>query len=606
MRSDGRARSRALQSVLVVTALSLAVRLVALGGRIFHWDEGRVGYWIIRYHESGQFAYRPIVHGPFLFIVNDWVFSIPGLGITDFSARLIVALVGGLLPLSAWLLRDHLRDSEVVALAAVLAVNPLLVYYSRFMRNDVLVGAFAFVALALFVRALARGDARLVYPAVAALALAFAAKENAVVYVLCFLGAGALLIDHRLFRAARSERSVRRLVTGEWRRAIAYRLQSWGGSVRRGVGLALAHTVAAAVVFVAVITFFYAPRPDLWHALGSPGRLPELVRTATVGSWTSFYDLWVAGSHQGHDYLPFLYDYLETLLYGAPFVLLFAVVGFVADGYGVVDADAEGSRALVAFAAYWGAVSVVGYPVATDIRAPWAAVHAVIPLAVPAAVGVTLSVRRVGTAVERMRAAAGDEGTADDDGDDLFAAWTLPTALAALVLCGAVVGVIGANAVYMNSASEETAGEIIQWAQPENELKETLRLVHGVVRVNDGTDVLFVGTHPKNNPSDVRFYVENESSLRQPRPGGPSWHTRLPLPWYLERYDANVTSISPDATIGANPPPVVIAAGWDEERVARQLSGYERHRHDFRLWSDEIVVFIDEDALATARSRGYV
>src|SRR6056297_2220217 len=106
-------RRRALQAVLAITALALAVRLVGLGVRIFHWDEGRVAYWILRYHESGQFAYRPIVHGPFLFIVNDWVFSIPFLGASDFSARLIVALVGGLLPLSAWLLRDRLRDAEV-------------------------------------------------------------------------------------------------------------------------------------------------------------------------------------------------------------------------------------------------------------------------------------------------------------------------------------------------------------------------------------------------------------------------------------------------------------------------------------------------------------
>ena len=590
------ARRRALQAVLAITALALAVRLVGLGARIFHWDEGRVGYWILRYHESGQFAYRPIVHGPFLFVVNDWVFSIPFLGASDFSARLIVAVVGGLLPLSAWLLRDHLRDAELVALAVVLAVNPLLVYYSRFMRNDVLVGAFAFVALALFVRALDRGDARLVYPAAAAMGLAFTTKENAVVYLLCYLGAGALLLDHRLFRAARSNRSVRRLVLRDWRTALAYRLQAWGGSVRRGVGLAFAHTAGALVAFFAVVTFFYAPRPELWTALAAPSRLPGVVEAATVGSWESFYGLWVAGSHQNHDYLPFLYDYLETLLYGAPFVLLFALLGFVADGYGD-----DGYRDVVAFATYWGAVSIVGYPIATDIRAPWAAVHAVIPLAVPAAVGVAAAARRVRVTV---RERAGDDP--DTNGLLTPAAWTRSAALAALVLCAAAVGAVGANAAYANSASDEEAGEVIQWAQPENDLKDTLELVRGVARTNEGTDVLFVGTHTPGNPSDVRFYVANESTLGQPRPGGPSWHTRLPLPWYLERYDAEVTSTAPDASLPADPPPVVVAAGWDEDRVARALPGYERHRHDFRLWSDEIVVFVDEAALERAREQGHV
>ncbi|GAB6860105.1 flippase activity-associated protein Agl23 [Haloplanus litoreus] len=597
MRTDGRRRT--LRAVLVITAFALALRLVTLGARIFHWDEGRVGYWILRYHETGQYAYRPIVHGPFLFVVNNWVFSVPFLGATDFSARLIVASVGGLLPLSAWLLRDRLRDAEVVALAAVFAVNPLLVYYSRFMRNDVLVGAFAFVALALFVRALDRGDARLLYPAAAAFGLAFTTKENAVVYLLCFLGAGALIVDHHLFRTARSDRSIRTLVLSEWRTAIAYRLASWGGSVRRGLGLAFANTVGVLVVFVVVVTFFYAPRPELWQALAAPGRLPGVVESATVGSWESFYDLWVNGSHQNHDYLPFLYDYLETLLYGAPFVLLFAVIGFVADGYGGTDGD--GPRALVAFTAYWGAVSILGYPVATDIRAPWAAVHAVIPLAVPGAVGVATLARRVRASIRRTRNRSGD------DGGRVSRAWTLPTAMAVLLLCGAAVGAVGANAMYANSTDDDEAGQIIQWAQPENDLKETLGLVRGVVRVTDGTDVVFVGTHTPGNPSDVRFYVEDEGSLRQPRPGGPSWHTRLPLPWYLERYGANVTSTPPDnKTLGANPPPVVVAASWDADTVGRQLSGYSRHRHDFRLWSDEIVVFVDDDALERAREQGYV
>jgi predicted membrane-bound mannosyltransferase len=142
---------------------------------------------------------------------------------------------------------------------------------------------------------------------------------------------------------------------------------------------------------------------------------------------------------------------------------------------------------------------------------------------------------------------------------------------------------------------------VIQWAQPENDLKRTLERVRDVARATDGTDVLFVGTHAPGNPSDVRFHVENESTLRQPRPGGPSWHTRLPLPWYLERYGATVTSVAPEAALPADPPPVIVAASWDADRVARQVSGYERHRHDFRLWNDEIVVFVDESALERAR-----
>ncbi|MFB6280648.1 MAG: flippase activity-associated protein Agl23 [Haloferacaceae archaeon] len=590
------ALDRTTLAVCGVVVLALAARLYRLGARVMHWDEGRVGYWILRYHETGQHHYRPIVHGPFLPIVNDYVFAV--LPPTDFSARLVVALVGGLLPLVALLLRDRLRDDETVALALVLAANPLLVYYSRFMRNDVLVGGFALLALALVVRAYDAGDAGLVTPAAAVLALAFTAKENALVYAVCFLGAGTLLLDHRLLRATTAGEAP--LAVGRrWLAGLARRLRRWGGSLRRGVGLAAGHAASALTAFLAVVVFFYAPRPDLWTALARPATLPGVLEAATVGSWKAFYGTWINGAHQSNPYFPFLYDYLETLVYGAPAVLAFAAIGFVADGYGPVGGDAagsdpgagSGSRDLVAFATYWGAVSVLGYPIATDIRAPWAVVHAVVPLAIPAAVGAAHVYRRA----DPVRVPGGLSGRDDVVGP----------AVAALIVLAAATGVAGANAAYANSASD-AEGEVLQYAQPANDLKPTLHDVEAVVaHTDDGPapDVLYVGSTPPAG-SGTRLYVRNESSADQPPVGGPSWHSRLPLPWYFERYGAEPTSIPPDASLPGDPPPVVIAYTWDRDRVARQLPGYVAREHRFRLWSQHIVVFIDRGALSAARDGG--
>ncbi|MFB6080837.1 MAG: flippase activity-associated protein Agl23 [Haloferacaceae archaeon] len=571
---------RTTLAVLGVVVLALAVRIYRLGARVMHWDEGRVGYWILRFHETGQYHYRPIVHGPFLAIVNDHVFSV--LAPTDFSARLVVAVVGGLLPLVALALRGRLRDDETVALALVLAANPLLVYYSRFMRNDVLVGGFSLVALALGVRAVDRGDVRLVYPAAGALALAFTAKENALIYVVCFLGAGTLLLDHRLIRATTAGAAPRAVVRG-WLDAVGTHLGRWGGNLRGGLARALGHGAGAVVVFLVVVTFFYAPRPDLWNAVAAPTTLPGVVREATVGSWKSFYGLWVGGGHQSNPYASFLYDYLETLAYGAPAVVTFAVVGFVVDGYGA-DAGGRGSRDLVAFAAYWGAVSVVGYPLVTDIRAPWAVVHAVVPLSIPAAVGLAYVYRRADLSLAPDR---------DDVAGPL---------IAALLVLVAVTGVAGANAAYTNSASD-AQGQVLQYAQPGNDLKATLRDVRTVVQATDdgpGPDVLFVGSTQPGG-SRTLFYVRDESSAAQPPVGGPNWHSRLPLPWYLERYGAEVTSTAPNESLPADPPPVVIAYDWDRARVASQLDGYVAHEHRFRLWSERIVIFVDRSALESAR-----
>lgn len=211
-REDATSDRRTLAVLAGVALLSLALRLFQLGGRVFHWDEGRVGYWILRYHETGYFVYRPIIHGPFIQHVNALLFHL--VPATDFWARFPIAVITAALPLTAWLFRRHLRDVELVALGLLLTLDPLLLYYSRFMRSDPLVGAFGFATFALLVRAWDTRDERFGYAAAATLALAFASKENALVYALCLAGATALLYDHRLVRAtARGEAVLDRVLS---------------------------------------------------------------------------------------------------------------------------------------------------------------------------------------------------------------------------------------------------------------------------------------------------------------------------------------------------------------------------------------------------------
>ncbi|MDS0298414.1 TIGR03663 family protein [Halogeometricum sp. S1BR25-6] len=575
----GTAHSRALLAVLAVSVLALGMRLVALGGRIFHWDEGRVGYWILRYHDSGYHVYRPIVHGPFLPIVNDWLLTVAPA--SDFLLRLPVAVVGGLLPLAAWLFRERLTRTEVVAFAGLLALNPLLVYYSRFMRNDVLVAAFSLFALGCIVRGFDTGRLRYAFPAAALLALGFTAKENALVYVLCFLGAGALLLDHRLLQATARGDAARDVVFGRWPTAVRSRVRGHGTASRPGWLRVGATLVGAFAVFWAVFVFFYAPRPDLWQALGDPTRLPGVVEAGSVGALEEFANTWVGSSHQDHAYLPYLHDIVETLVYGAPVVLGFTLIGIVVDRYGFQTGGTY--RELVAFATYWGLASLAGYPIATDIEAPWAAVHIVVPLAVPAAVGVAFVV--------------------DSAREALAAEDAVGVGLAAVVVLAAVGGVAVANVEYFNSTSNEDR-QVLQWAQPGNDLKESLQKVEAVAAENEGTDVLFFSRPVPGDESREVFWVANESELlTPPPPGGTHWHDRLPLPWYLEKYDANVSSTDPDASAEealSDPPPVVIAREFSRDEAEEQLDGYVAYEHDWRLRSEHVVVFIDRDALDAA------
>lgn len=579
------ADSRTLLAVVAVTLVALTVRLWDLGGRVFHWDEGRVGYWTLRYAETGEFAYAPIIHGPFLRIVNASVFGL--LPPTDATARLVVAIVGGLLPLAAWLFRERLDRVEVVALAALLAANPLLIYYSRFMRNDVLVGAFAFVALGFAVRTLDTRRVRYFYPSVAFLALSLSTKANTLLYVLCFAGAAALVADHRLVRKIRDGESLRRVVRS-WPSTVRDAARDVSGE-RSPALVVPAHALGLAATFLAVVVFFYAPRPLLYAALGTPSMWGTVVHEATVGSARELVDLWIAGDMQDNPYLEYLGHELETLAYGAAVVCVFALVGFVVDGYGRSGVEDGGrssrtpagrSRALVAFASYWALASLVGYPAATDINAPWSAVHVVLPLTIPAAVGVAYVARETLAAVERA-----DRRTA---------------LLAGVVLLVALAGVVAPTALYWNSADPDRT-EVVQWSQPHNDLRESLDDAEAVIAAADrDVDVLFVGADIDSR--DGAFYVEDETVAdSKGAPGG--WYDRLPLPWYFERAGANVDSVPPDADHAealAEPPPVVVAHADKRSAVDPHLAGYVDREHELRLWSFRVVVYVEEDALAAA------
>jgi uncharacterized protein (TIGR03663 family) len=560
-----------LLAVVGLAALALVARLAFLGERIAHWDEARVAYWILEFVRTGSFEYRPIIHGPFVQQVNRFVF--PVLGPTDFAMRLPVALLGGLLPLAAWLFRERLRGAEVVALAAFLAADPILLYYSRFMRSDVPLAVFAFVALGLFVRLLDTRRPRYLYAGTAALALAFTTKENALIYVLAALGALALLADHRLFSNGR--------LRGEWGASLGDRARR----AARSAGRWLPHAALALVLALVVLVYFYAPRVgadaagvglDAALRTGDLGMLADVVGEATLGSWERFESSWAGSNKRDHAYLPYLGSFVETLLVGSGALVALALVGFLADRY-----SDDGPRDVVALGFYVGAASVFGYPIIEDIEAPWVTVHAVVALAIPAAVGAALLYRR------------GRAALADND-------WT-GTTIAALVLLlvAGQVAVVGAEKVYLDPAAGEN--ELVQFAQPAGDFRPTLEAMATLAAREEGTDVLLYGeTIVDGNRGDRR------------EPACSKWFAALPFPWYTERADMQVACAANESQLDGieSMPPVVLTYdttpndGTSDARDLDRLDGYDRGTYRSRTNQDNVTVFLDQSALAEARSDG--
>jgi uncharacterized protein (TIGR03663 family) len=550
--------------VLDITFVALLARLYDLGGRVVHWDEARVGYWTLRYMETGNVEYRPIIHGPFYHHVNGAVFDL--VGASPFSMRLVVAVVGGLLPLTALCFRDRLSDLSVAALAGFLAFSPALVYYSRFMRGDPLVAAFCFAAFAFGVRAIDTRRRRYVLAAVGAFTLGLTVKENAVLYPVCWLGAALFSLDHHL------------LATRDWRELRAFdgeALSVARESLARGARLLWrnALVVAAAVVeFLAIMVFFYAPRtrsgsgPGLEDVADDPGLLPEVVWLSTGGAATKLWNGWIKGSHQDHSYIPFFGDFLQSLAYGALAVALLALLGFVVDRY-----RRDGPTTLVQFGFYWGFFSLLGYPLVTDIKAPWATVNAVVAFAVPAAFGFALLVRWARDARE--------------DADDLAFA---VACFAVLVVVGQV-GLTTTQAVYVDDQSE--SNHLVQYAQPAGDIGPVMGVLGEAGSAPGGPDIVFYGD----------FFVDGGPPTVPRKPGCIRWFNALPLPWYLGTSGAEVAcaenGTALDATLAdaESPPAIVVARERAAPGIAGSLEDYEAHTYLLRLTDTPTTFFVDED-----------
>lgn len=572
---DRRTRTRLL--VAVVAVLALAVRLFALGARVAHQDEARVAYWAYRYMESGVYWYRPIVHGPFLTIVNSYIFAL--FGASDFSMRLVVAVVGGLLPLSALLFRERLRDSETVALALVLAANPILLYYSRFYRNDLLLAGFMLVAFGFFVRAYDHRRPAYLYCGTAFFALAFTTKENALVYPVTWAGAAALLWDRRLLISRIGGHDLRKAFVERGRRVVRS-LRNWWY-----------HFVFAVVEFFVVFVFFYAPRgraaepePTLGATLADPTLLPALVGEAVLGSWREFVAQWGSGN-QG-SYLSAAEALWPVLREGALVLLVLAVVGFLVDRY-----TGERPRDVVAFSFFWGFASLLGYPVIVDNPFPWEVIHVIVPLVIPAAVGLAL-VGRIGIS-----------GLADKDAR---------TAVVAALVLLVVAGQVGVTAYDTSFANPQSAdNELVQYAQSSSEMKPLLHDIRRIIRTNDGTDVFYYGDDPDFEGDEL--YAPDPASHLTPTAGS-GWFERLPFAWYFEMYGAetnstnDATAVSQAVQTGERPPVVIAFAPSDtctEEYdnatdIDQYMNGYESHkvqrfRYDSGCTISSIVVYVDED-----------
>jgi uncharacterized protein (TIGR03663 family) len=264
---------------LLIILAALIVRFLFLDLKLFHHDEAIHAWFSYRLLTEGSYTYDPVYHGPFLYYVTAGMFAL--FGDSDFVGRVLPAVLGTatitlLYPVCRL---GYLSRNGTLVAALFLAVSPNMVYFSRFLRNDIFVVFFTMLLLVAVLYYLEYRQRRYVLLAAAAAGLGMCCKENMPIIIGTF---GLWLLV--LLRQKKIS-----LQPGWWKDIILW--------------------VGGTVCIMAVI-------------YSSFGTQPEVVMTG----WLDAINHWTAMHSQQRLGGPPYFYILLFLLYEVP-ILLFAMIG---------------------------------------------------------------------------------------------------------------------------------------------------------------------------------------------------------------------------------------------------------------------------------------
>jgi len=169
---------KALYLTLIV--LALVTRLWGLGIRTQSHDESLHTKYSWNLYAGQGFEHTPLMHGPFLF--HGTALSYFLFGDNDFTARLLVALIGVAVVAFPYLMRRWLGHAGALCASFLLLISPSIAYYSRYIRHDLPVILWILIVITSVFSYLRDGRDRWLYLMAAGISLSFATKEVAFIY----------------------------------------------------------------------------------------------------------------------------------------------------------------------------------------------------------------------------------------------------------------------------------------------------------------------------------------------------------------------------------------------------------------------------------------
>ncbi|HYW90367.1 MAG TPA: flippase activity-associated protein Agl23, partial [Chloroflexota bacterium] len=203
---------------LALMLLGLVLRVWGLGAKALHHDESLHAFYSWRLYDGEGYAHDPMMHGPLLFELNALAYLL--FGASDFTARLVPALLGTAIIGMPYFLRHELGRAGAIAASLLFVISPAFLYFSRFIRHDIYVDAFTLLMVIGVFRYLATGNRTWFYTTCVSAALLFATKEDfyisGFILFMFLVGSWFLLKGERrlLFRARVRALGVRSWVIG--------------------------------------------------------------------------------------------------------------------------------------------------------------------------------------------------------------------------------------------------------------------------------------------------------------------------------------------------------------------------------------------------------
>ncbi len=320
--------------LVIILVIAVATRIAFLDARPLDHDESVHAYLSYKLLNYNQYSYDPAFHGPFLYFASAGIFG--ALGDSEFTARL-TPVIFSVIGIFAACLYDRWFGKGTYVFAFLMIFSPTILYYSRYMRNDIiLLGSFLVVVYCYF-RYLSSQKEYLAYIAAVFVGVMLTAKENAYIYIFILI---SFIILYGLYRKRLNYLSI--LTKWDWKK----------------LRMVVISSIIIGSIFVSLYTAGFTDYDGL--------------EEATVSAFSHWFTM-----HAEQDHAKELWYYGNILLHYEFLPVALSIISAPVFYRRVRRCEAT---QIEFFAAYWLLLSLLGYHVLAH-KVPWLVVHLVAPLA---------------------------------------------------------------------------------------------------------------------------------------------------------------------------------------------------------------------------------